>query len=89
MNGSIRLILPSVQVNIRANQLSPAEYNGTTYLKVTINQLKTQALNAPVVIQNIARELTIINAVQSPIVFGIAHRQLLLVQHFPLVLVIC
>ncbi|WP_019677403.1 MBL fold metallo-hydrolase [Arsukibacterium perlucidum] len=34
-----RLILPSVQVNIRAGQLPPAEQNGTTYLKVPINQL--------------------------------------------------
>lgn len=34
-----RLILPSVQVNIRAGQLPPAEQNGTTYLKVPINLL--------------------------------------------------
>lgn len=34
-----RLILPSVQVNIRAGQLPPAEDNGTTYLKVPINLL--------------------------------------------------
>ncbi|MDX1539615.1 MBL fold metallo-hydrolase [Arsukibacterium sp.] len=34
-----RLILPSVQVNIRAGQLPPAEQNGTTYLKIPINQL--------------------------------------------------
>ncbi|WP_214000614.1 MBL fold metallo-hydrolase [Arsukibacterium sp.] len=34
-----RLILPSVQVNIRAGQLPPAEANGTTYLKVPINLL--------------------------------------------------
>lgn len=34
-----RLILPSVQVNIRAGQLPPAEGNGTTYLKVPINLL--------------------------------------------------
>jgi len=34
-----RLILPSVQVNIRAGHLPPAEDNGTTYLKVPINQL--------------------------------------------------
>lgn len=34
-----RLILPSVQVNIRAGQLPPADDNGTTYLKVPINLL--------------------------------------------------
>ncbi|SNY58850.1 Glyoxylase, beta-lactamase superfamily II [Arsukibacterium tuosuense] len=34
-----RLILPSVQVNIRAGQLPPAEDNGATYLKVPINLL--------------------------------------------------
>ena len=34
-----RLILPSVQVNIRGGQLPPAESNGTTYLKVPINLL--------------------------------------------------
>ena len=31
------LILPSVQVNIRAGQLPPAEDNGTTYLKIPVN----------------------------------------------------
>ncbi|MDX1678058.1 MBL fold metallo-hydrolase [Arsukibacterium sp.] len=34
-----RLILPAVQVNIRAGQLPPAEDNGTTYLKVPLNLL--------------------------------------------------
>ncbi|MAD75667.1 MAG: MBL fold metallo-hydrolase [Rheinheimera sp.] len=34
-----RLILPSVQVNIRGGQLPPAEDNGATYLKVPINLL--------------------------------------------------
>ena len=33
------LILPAVQVNIRAGHLPPAENNGTTYLKVPINVL--------------------------------------------------
>lgn len=32
-----RLILPSVQVNMRAGQLPPAEDNGTRYLKLPIN----------------------------------------------------
>ena len=32
-----RLILPSVQVNIRAGNLPPAEDNGQTYLKVPVN----------------------------------------------------
>ena len=34
-----RLILPSIQVNIRAGEMPPAEDNGTTYLKVPINVL--------------------------------------------------
>jgi glyoxylase-like metal-dependent hydrolase (beta-lactamase superfamily II) len=34
-----RLILPSVQVNIRAGRLPPAEDNGVSYLKVPLNAL--------------------------------------------------
>ena len=34
-----RLILPSVQVNIRAGDLPPAEDNGVSYLKIPLNQL--------------------------------------------------
>ncbi|RFA29378.1 MBL fold metallo-hydrolase [Alkalilimnicola ehrlichii] len=34
-----RLILPSIQVNIRAGKMPPAEDNGTVYLKLPINQL--------------------------------------------------
>ena len=34
-----RLILPSVQVNIRAGELPPAESNGTQYLKIPLNIL--------------------------------------------------
>ena len=34
-----RLIIPSIQVNIRAGQMPPAEDNGTVYLKVPINAL--------------------------------------------------
>ncbi|WP_336367571.1 MBL fold metallo-hydrolase [Marinobacter sp. C2H3] len=37
--GMPRLILPSVQVNMRAGHLPPAEANGQVYLKVPINQL--------------------------------------------------
>jgi glyoxylase-like metal-dependent hydrolase (beta-lactamase superfamily II) len=33
------LILPSVQVNIRAGELPPAEANGTCYLKIPLNTL--------------------------------------------------
>ena len=33
------LILPSVQVNIRAGHLPPAEANGVSYLKVPLNLL--------------------------------------------------
>ena len=32
-----RLILPSVQVNMRAGHLPPAEDNGVTYLKIPVN----------------------------------------------------
>ena len=37
--GMPRLILPSIQVNIRAGQMPPAEDNGTVYLKVPVNAL--------------------------------------------------
>jgi len=33
------LILPSVQVNIRAGQLPPPEDNGVSYLKIPLNVL--------------------------------------------------
>ena len=32
-----RLIIPSIQVNMRAGKMPPVEDNGTTYLKVPIN----------------------------------------------------
>jgi glyoxylase-like metal-dependent hydrolase (beta-lactamase superfamily II) len=34
-----RLILPSIQVNIRAGQMPPPEDNGTVYLKIPVNRL--------------------------------------------------
>ncbi|MEW5251034.1 MBL fold metallo-hydrolase [Microbulbifer sp. 2201CG32-9] len=34
-----RLILPSIQVNIRAGQMPPAEDNGTVYLKIPVDKL--------------------------------------------------
>jgi len=34
-----RLILPAIQVNIRAGEMPPAEDNGTVYLKIPINWL--------------------------------------------------
>ncbi|WP_432698348.1 MBL fold metallo-hydrolase [Marinobacterium sp. YM272] len=37
--GMPTLILPSVQVNMRAGELPPAEDNGTRYLKIPLNQL--------------------------------------------------
>lgn len=37
--GMPRLILPSIQVNIRAGHLPPAEPNGTRYLKLPLNIL--------------------------------------------------
>ena len=33
------LMLPSVQVNIRAGDMPPAEANGVTYLKIPVNAL--------------------------------------------------
>jgi Zn-dependent hydrolases, including glyoxylases len=37
--GAPRLILPSLQVNMRAGQMPPAEDNGTSYLKIPLNVL--------------------------------------------------
>lgn len=37
--GMPRLILPSIQVNMRAGDMPPAEANGTTYLKIPVNVL--------------------------------------------------
>jgi hypothetical protein len=34
-----RLILPAVQVNIRAGEFPPAEGNGTCYLKLPLDRL--------------------------------------------------
>ena len=34
-----KLILPSVQVNMRAGQMPPAEDNGVRYLKIPVNAL--------------------------------------------------
>jgi hypothetical protein len=33
------LILPAVQINIRAGQLPPADTNGVSYLKIPLNAL--------------------------------------------------
>jgi hypothetical protein len=33
------LILPAVQINIRAGELPPKEANGTAYLKIPLNAL--------------------------------------------------
>ncbi|WP_431025686.1 MBL fold metallo-hydrolase [Halomonas sp. H5] len=38
--GMPRLIIPSVQVNMRAGELPPAEDNGQVYLKVPINRFR-------------------------------------------------
>ena len=34
-----RLILPAIQLNIRAGEEPPKEENGTRYLKIPLNQL--------------------------------------------------
>jgi glyoxylase-like metal-dependent hydrolase (beta-lactamase superfamily II) len=36
--GMPKLILPSIQVNMRAGKMPPAEDNGVTYLKIPLNQ---------------------------------------------------
>jgi glyoxylase-like metal-dependent hydrolase (beta-lactamase superfamily II) len=36
------LILPSIQVNVRAGQLPPADENGVTYLRIPLNMLPTR-----------------------------------------------
>jgi glyoxylase-like metal-dependent hydrolase (beta-lactamase superfamily II) len=38
------LILPSIQVNVRAGQLPPPDDNGIAYLRIPLNALSTQAL---------------------------------------------
>ena len=40
------LILPSLQVNIRAGQLPPAEDDGMRYLKIPLNALGRNAARA-------------------------------------------
>ena len=37
------LILPSIQVNVRAGQLPPAEDNGVAYLRIPVNALKARS----------------------------------------------
>jgi len=34
-----RLIIPSLQVNMRAGRMPPPDENGTTYLKVPVDRL--------------------------------------------------
>ncbi|MDP6190248.1 MAG: MBL fold metallo-hydrolase, partial [Gammaproteobacteria bacterium] len=34
-----QLLMPAVQVNMRAGHLPPAEDNGTTYIKIPINKI--------------------------------------------------
>jgi hypothetical protein len=33
------LLLPAIQVNVRAGNLPPAEANGTTYIKIPLNRI--------------------------------------------------
>ncbi|MAX73724.1 MAG: MBL fold metallo-hydrolase, partial [Nioella sp.] len=37
--GMPKLIVPSIQINMRAGKMPPAEDNGTTYLKLPVNTL--------------------------------------------------
>jgi hypothetical protein len=36
--GMPTLLLPAIQVNVRAGNLPPAEENGVTYLKIPLNK---------------------------------------------------
>ena len=36
-----RLLLPSVQVNMRAGHMPPVEDNGIAYIKIPVNQMVT------------------------------------------------
>ena len=36
------LILPSIQVNLRAGHMPPPEDNGVSYLKIPVNALRAQ-----------------------------------------------
>jgi glyoxylase-like metal-dependent hydrolase (beta-lactamase superfamily II) len=38
--GMPELIIPSIQVNMRAGNLPPAEDNGSVYIKVPLNKMK-------------------------------------------------
>ena len=40
--GTPKLLIPSIQVNMRAGNLPPPEDNGTRYLKVPINVIGRQ-----------------------------------------------
>ena len=40
--GTPRLLIPSIQINMRAGNLPPPEDNGTTYLKVPVNVIGRQ-----------------------------------------------
>ena len=37
--GMPTLLLPAIQVNVRAGHMPPAEENGVVYLKIPLNQL--------------------------------------------------
>jgi hypothetical protein len=41
--GMPTLIVPAIQVNVRAGDLPPAEDNGIRYLKIPVNTLGAQA----------------------------------------------
>ena len=50
--GTPKLLIPSIQVNMRAGHMPPPEDNGTSYLKVPINVIGrprrvTRAFTAP------------------------------------------
>ena len=41
------LILPSIQVNLRAGEMPPPEDNGISYLKIPVNTLRSRAAHKP------------------------------------------
>ena len=45
--GTPKLLIPSIQVNMRAGHLPPAEDNGVSYLKVPVNVIGRRRLARP------------------------------------------
>ena len=42
-----RLLIPSIQVNMRAGHMPPPEANGVSYLKLPVNLIGSEAVASP------------------------------------------